>query len=854
MAETKQVALPLKGMTCAACVARIEKALKSLAGITDAKVNLATGKATVDYEPEKTGVQDIVRVITDLGYEVAAEELSLKVTGMTCAACVARVERVLKGLPGVTGAVVNLAGESAKVEYYPGVIDKAGIKKAIEDLGYGAGERVDAQSELDREQQAREDEIKKQRRNMWLTWPLGLLAMIGTMRHMWIFDRFIPEWLGNNYTLWALTTPVVVFGGWQFFVKSWRGLKRGSTDMNLLYATGIGASYLIAVINTLWPKAGFGGPMATFYESAALLTAFIVLGRYLEALTKGRTSEAIRKLMSLQAKTARVLRDGRELEVPVDEVLTGDIVTVRPGESIPVDGKVTEGYSAVDESMITGESIPVEKKEGDEVIGGTINKTGAFKFEATKIGKETALAQIIKLVEDAQGSKAPIQKIADIVAGHFILGVHLLGLAVFLFWFFIGYDRWFMPDSTFLLSTSTLGEIGVFGFSMLMSLTVLVISCPCAVGLATPSAIMAGSGKGAENGILFKGAEAIENSSRLDVIVFDKTGTITEGRPSVTDVISAGALSQDDILRLAAVAEKNSEHPLGEAIVRGAEEKSLAIDAAGSFNAIPGHGIEAELEGKALLLGNRRLMKQRNIDFAAYEKQVEELESEGKTVMFMAVDGLPAGLIAVADTIKESSGDAIKRLKEMGIKVGMITGDNRRTAEAIARQAGIDYVLAEVLPEDKATEVKKLQEQGNKVAMVGDGINDAPALAQADVGIAIGTGTDVAKETGDIILIKGDLRGVVSAIEVGKATMRKVRENLWWAFGYNTLGIPIAAGLIYPWTGWIVSPQLAALFMALSSFSVTMNTLMLKRFVPYFKKDRAEANEQKPGDVREAVS
>ncbi|MDA8211301.1 MAG: copper-translocating P-type ATPase, partial [Clostridia bacterium] len=681
--------------------------------------------------------------------------------------------------------------------------------------------------------------ISRQRRNMWLTWPVSLIAMLGTMREMWILDRFIPEWLGNNFTLWALTTPAIVLGGWQFFVHSWRGLKRGVTDMNLLYATGIGASYLIAVINTLWPNAGFGGPKATFYESAAMLTAFIVLGRYLEALTRGRTSEAIRKLMSLQAKVARVVRDGKELEIPADEVLTGDIVTVRPGESIPVDGKVSEGYSAVDESMITGESIPVEKKAGDQVIGGTINKTGAFKFEATKVGKDTALAQIIKLVEDAQGSKAPIQKIADVVAGHFILGVHLLALLVFLFWFFFGYNQWFTPNSTFLLSTSTLGSIGVFGFSMLMSLTVLVISCPCAVGLATPSAIMAGSGKGAENGILFKGAEAIETGSKLNAIVFDKTGTLTKGEPSVTDVIPAGSLSQDELLRLAAIAEKNSEHPLGEAIVRGAQEQGLTVAPAASFNAIPGHGIEAEFEGKALLLGNRRLMQLREIDFGAYAGQVEALEGAGKTVMFMSVNGQFAGLIAVADTLKESSLEAVRQLKAMGIQVAMITGDNRRTAEAIARQAGIDHVLAEVLPEDKAKQVIKLQEQGRKVAMVGDGINDAPALAQADVGIAIGSGTDVAKETGDIILIKGDLRDVVSAIEVGKATMGKVKQNLFWAFSYNTLGIPIAAGLIYPWTGWIVSPQLAALFMALSSFSVTMNTLMLKGFVPSMKKRQA---------------
>lgn len=839
MSVTRQVVLPVQGMSCASCVATVEKSLKNLAGVKDVKVNLAAGKATIEFDPGQAGIPDLVNVIKDIGYEVATEEFSFKVTGMSCAACVNKVEKAIRSLPGVKNAVVNLATESARVEYVPGIVTRGDIKNAVETLGFQAGERMDAQSELDREREAREAEISRQRRNMWLAWPLGLIAMLGTMRDLWIFDRFVPAWLGSPYTLWILTTPVVVLGGWQFFVNSWRGLKRGVTDMNLLYATGIGASYLIAVINTLWPNAGFGGPKATFYESAALLTAFIVLGRYLEALTRGRTSEAIRKLMNLQAKTARILRDGKEMEIPADEVLIGDIVTVRPGESVPVDGKVTEGYSSVDESMITGESIPVEKKEGDEVIGGTINKSGAFKFEAVKVGKETALAQIIQLVENAQGSKAPIQKIADVVAGHFILGVHLLALVVFLFWFFIGYNQWFTPESAFLLSTSTIGRIGVFGFSMLLSLTVLVISCPCAVGLATPSAIMAGSGKGAENGILFKGAEVIENTSRLDAILFDKTGTLTRGEPSVTDVISTGSFPQDQLLQLAAVAEKNSEHPLGEAIVKGAEEKGLAVGGTTSFQSIPGHGIEAEYEGNAILLGNRRLMQQRKIDFTAYLRQVEELESAGKTVMFITVNGDFAGLIAVADTLKESSVEAVRRLKEMGIKVGMITGDNRRTAEAIARQAGIDQVLAEVLPEDKANEVIKLQDQGNKVAMVGDGINDAPALAQADVGIAIGSGTDVAKETGDIILLKGDLRDVVSAIEIGKATMRKVKENLTWAFAYNTLGIPIAAGLLYPWTGWIVSPQLAALFMALSSFSVTMNTLRLKGFVPSMKKVKA---------------
>ncbi len=835
------VLLSVNGMMCASCVAHVEKALKNLNGVGGVNVNLATGKVSVGYDAARTSVTDMVKAITDLGYEAGTEELSLKVSGMSCAACVAKVEKALKSLPVVTDAVVNLATESVKVSFYSGTLDKAEIKRTIESLGYKVEQRLDAQSELDRERQAREAEILRQKRNMWLTWPLGMLAMIGTMREMWGLSRFIPAFMGNNYFLMVITSPVIILGGWQFFVNSWRGLKRGVTDMNLLYATGIGASYLIAVINTLWPNAGFGGRHATFFEAAALLTAFIVLGRYLEALTRGRTSEAIRKLMSLKPKVARVTRNGSEIEIPADEVEIGDIVTVRPGESIPVDGSVTEGYSAVDESMITGESIPVEKKEGDTVIGGTINKTGTFRFRATKIGKDTALAQIITLVENAQGSKAPIQKIADFVAGHFIAGVHVLSLIVFLFWFFAGYDIWFKPGSRFLLSMGTLQTIQVFGFSMLLSLTVLVISCPCALGLATPSAIMAGSGKGAENGILFKGAEAIETAAKLNTVIFDKTGTLTRGEPSVTDVIPVSGHDPDDLLRLAAVAEKNSEHPLGEAIVRGAREKGLTPGDAATFNAVPGHGIEANIDGKAVLLGNRRLLQSKNIDLSAHETRVEELEGQGKTVMFLAIDGSLAGLIAVADTLKESSVEAIRHLRAMGVQVGMLTGDNRRTAEAIASQSGIDYVMAEVLPEDKANEVMKLQKQDRKVAMVGDGINDAPALAQADVGIAIGSGTDVAKETGDVILIRGDLRDVVSAIEVGRATMRKVRQNLWWAFGYNLLGIPIAAGVLYPWTGWLVSPQLAGLFMALSSFSVTMNTLTLKGFVPSMKRSHAAA-------------
>lgn len=837
--------LPISGMTCASCVSHVEEALKELQGVSNVVVNLATNKANLSYDPQRVKLDDMRRAVTDVGYAITTAELTLDVRGMTCASCVEHVEGALKELRGVQEAVVNLGLNTARVVYIPGVVSTSTMKRAVREVGYEAQERSEGADALDRERQAREEEIKLQGRNLLIAGTIGLIVMIGTFYEMLgSFKAFVPEFLSYKWVIGLLTTPIVFGPGRQFFTNSWRGLKHGVTDMNLLYATGIGAAYGIAVINTLFPKAGFGGEGATFFESAALLTGFIILGRWLEALTRGRTSEAIRKLMKLQPKIARVMRDGKEEEIPAEEVELNDLILIRPGESIAVDGEVVEGYSAVDESMLTGESLPVEKKSGDAVIGGTINKTGAFKFKATRVGKETALAQIIKLVEDAQASKAPIQKLADWVAGHFILGVHLLAVVVFLFWFFFGYQMFFDPNSSFIMSPYKLGEIGVFGFSLLLSVTVLVISCPCAVGLATPSAMMAGAGKGAEFGVLFKGAEAIENTSKIQTIVFDKTGTLTKGEPSVTDVVtsyewkleeslvSVTKLQTETVLRLAAIAEKNSEHPLGEAIVRGAEGRGLQLMEPATFNSIPGHGVEAKAEGFDILLGNRKLMKERSADFSKLMSQAETLEADGKTVMFVALNGQAAGLIAVADTLKEHSIEAVQHLHKLGLEVAMITGDNRRTAEAIARKVGIDKVLAEVLPQDKAEEVKKLQAQGKKVAMVGDGVNDAPALAQAEVGMAIGSGTDVAKETGDIILIKDDIRDVVVALEVAKATMRKVKQNLFWAFVYNTLGIPLGAGLFYPFIALIISPEWAGLMMAVSSVSVTLNTLLLKGFKP----------------------
>lgn len=836
MNETlSELTLPISGMTCASCVSHVENALKELPGVSKIVVNLGANKANLSYNPQRVKLDDMRRAVEDVGYAITTAELTLDVRGMTCASCVDHVEGALKELRGVQDAVVNLGLNTARVVYIPGIVSTTQMKGAIREVGYEAQERSEGADALDRERQVREEEIKHQGRNLVIAGTIGLIVMIGTFYDMLgPFKALVPEFLSYKWVIGLLTTPIVFGPGRQFFTNSWRGLKHGVTDMNLLYATGIGAAYGIAVINTLFPEAGFGGEGATFFESAALLTGFIILGRWLEALTRGRTSEAIRKLMKLQPKIARVIRDGKEEEIPADEVELEDLILVRPGESIAVDGEVTEGYSAVDESMLTGESLPVEKKAGDAVIGGTINKTGAFKFKATRVGKETALAQIIKLVEDAQASKAPIQKLADWVAGHFILGVHLLAVVVFLFWFFYGYQRFFDPNSSFIMSPYKLGEIGVFGFSLLLSVTVLVISCPCAVGLATPSAMMAGTGKGAEFGVLFKGAEAIENTSKLETIVFDKTGTLTKGEPSVTDVISGNPtfIANDELLRLAALAEKHSEHPLGEAIVKGAETRGLKINEPDSFNSIPGYGVEAKSGNTTILLGNRRLMKENGIDFASLMSQAETLEADGKTVMFVAVYEQPSGLIAVADTLKENTVEAIRRLHKLGIETVMITGDNQRTAKAIAREVGIDRVLAEVLPQDKAGEVKNLQAQGKKVAMVGDGVNDAPALAQAEVGMAIGSGTDVAKETGDIILIKDDIRDVVVALEVAKATMRKVKQNLFWAFVYNTLGIPLGAGLFYPFIALIISPEWAGLMMAISSVSVTLNTLLLKGFSP----------------------
>ncbi|MDK2824589.1 MAG: P-type Cu+ transporter [Clostridia bacterium] len=796
----EKVSFKIQGMTCAACATKIERALQKINGVEKANVNLAMEKATIEYDSAVVGIDDFNEKIANLGYTVVADKVDLKITGMTCAACAAKIERKLNTLPGVTKATVNLATEKASISYYGSTIGIQDFKKAIEKLGYKA-EVAEDKLDVDKEREAREKEIKRQKTlfifSAILSIPLAFYMFAELFKWTWA-----PEIVFNKYFQLALATPIQFIAGAQFYKDAYYALKNKSANMAVLVALGTTAAYLFSLVVTFWGEQI--GEMHVYYETSAIIITLIILGKLLEAIAKGKTSEAIKKLMGLQAKTARVIREGKEIDVPIEEVVVGDLIVVRPGEKVPVDGIIKEGYSALDESMLTGESIPVDKKVGDQVIGATINKHGTFKFEATKVGKDTALAQIIKVVEDAQGSKAPIQRMADIISAYFVPAVIVIAVLTFAAWYFVV-------------------EPGNFIRALINFTAVLVIACPCALGLATPTSIMVGTGKGAENGILIKGGEHLENAHKLDTIVLDKTGTITKGKPEVTDVISLTSLSEEEILKIAAITEKGSEHPLGEAIVVCGKEKFGDLPDPQNFSAIPGHGVEAVVDNKQVLLGTRKLMKERNIAYEQAEELMSELENKGKTAMLMALDGVIAGIIAVADTVKENSLEAIKELQNLGIDVVMITGDNKRTAQAIAQQVGITHVLAEVLPEDKANEVEKLKAQGKKVGMVGDGINDAPALATADVGMAIGTGTDVAMEAADITLMRGDLRGIAASIKLSRATMRNIKQNLFWALIYNTLGIPIAAiGLL--------NPVIAGGAMAFSSVSVVSNALRLKRW------------------------
>jgi len=794
----KHTSLQITGMTCATCAGTVERKLSQLRGVSKASVNLASEKATVEYDPSQATEQDLVRAVEEAGYGVAISEVVFDVTGMTCATCVQNIETALNGLDGVVSATVNLASEKAYVRYNPEVISVPRLKKAISDAGYKAVPADEKAGDYDRQARDRE----QRRLVLLLIFSFSLAIPVFVLSMVMPFDSNADNWL-----LLGLTTPVQFLVGWQFYIGTYKALRNRRANMDILIALGTTAAYVYSLLVTAMP-ATFEGDV--YFDTAALIISIVLLGRYLEARAKGRASEAIKKLMGLRPKTASILVDGVETQVAVEDVEVGQIVVVRPGEKIPVDGTVVEGASAVDESMLTGESMPVDKKAGDGVVGATINKDGLLKFRATKVGKDTALAQIIKLVEQAQGSKAPIQRLADSVAAVFVPVVVTIALVAFIAWFAI------------------IGK--PFVFALEASISVLVIACPCALGLATPTAIMVGTGKGAQNGILIKSAASLERAYRVETVVFDKTGTLTQGTPTVTDVVPLDAVNQSEVLRLAASAEKGSEHPVGQAMVKAASKEGRHPSDPESFQALSGRGVLATVEGREVLLGNRILMSESGVEVAAAEERVVNLEIQGKTVMLLALDRKPVGLIAVSDTLRDNAAEAIGQLHQMGLETVMITGDNRRTAEAMARQAGIERVLAEVLPDDKAKEIRGLQESGKVVAMVGDGINDAPALAQADIGIALGSGTDVAMESGDVVLVRNDLRDVVEAIRLSRYTISKVKQNLFWAFAYNTLGIPIAAGILYPWNHTLLNPIIAAAAMAFSSISVVTNSLLMNRY------------------------
>ncbi|MGG0658121.1 heavy metal translocating P-type ATPase [Rummeliibacillus pycnus] len=797
--ELKEVNLQISGMTCAACAMRIEKGLNKMEGVDSANVNLAIERSSIRYDPEKVSEEDFEKKIESLGYGVVKQKTELNITGMTCAACATRIEKGLNKLKGVSFANVNLALEKATIEFNPSVVNVSDIIARVEKLGYGAHPKKDEQESVDYREQA----IKKQQYK-FIASLIFSLPLLWTMVAHFSFTSWIylPDFLMNPWVQFVLATPVQFIIGKQFYVGAYKALRNGSANMDVLVVMGTSAAYFYSLYQSIIMSSS-GHMPHLYFETSAVLITLILLGKLFEAKAKGRSSEAIKKLMGLQAKTALVIRDGKEIEVPLEEVIVGDTIVVKPGEKIPVDGKVIDGISAVDESMLTGESLPVDKKIGDDLYGSTINKNGFVKMTATKVGRDTALAQIIKVVEDAQGTKAPIQRLADKISGIFVPIVVGIAIVTFLVWYFFVTPGEFTPALEVLI-------------------TVLVIACPCALGLATPTSIMAGSGRAAEFGILFKGGEYLEQTQKINTVVVDKTGTVTHGKPVLTDVLIKNEMDETTFLSLVGGAEKQSEHPLAEAIVEGVVKQDIALGHIEYFEAVPGYGVQSTINSRAVVVGTRKLMAQYGIDISDVEQEISNLEHNGKTAMLVAIDGKFAGIVAVADTIKETSFEAIKRLKAMGIEVIMMTGDNRHTAEAIGQEVGVDQIIAEVLPEGKVNELKKLQQAGKHVAMVGDGINDAPALATADIGMAIGTGTDIAMEAADITLIRGDLNSIADAILMSRKTMSNIKQNLFWAFGYNILGIPIAAaGLLAPW--------IAGAAMAFSSVSVVLNALRLQR-------------------------
>ncbi len=816
----KSEELTVTGMTCASCAVHVEKAVGKLDGVKTASVNLATEKMHLEYEEDRLTLNAVKKAVESAGYGIAdkqtSREVIIPIEGMTCASCVTRIEKAVGKLAGVQKVSVNLATEKADVRYDPALVRLSAIKKSITDIGYTPRE-IDRSATVDEDADRKEREIKVLKRKFIVAASLSIPLLYLALGHMIPGLKVpLPPFLDPmQYPLFfalaqiLLVIPVIIAGN-RFYRVGLKALWHRAPNMDSLIAVGTGAAVLYSLYNTwlIW-TGNLSAVSNLYFETAAVIIALILLGKTLEAVSKGKTSQAIKKLMGLAPSTALVIHDGGDTETPIAEVEVGDLVRVRPGEKIPVDGEVTEGYTSVDESMLTGESIPVEKKIGDQVTGASLNKNGAIVMRVTRVGDDTALAQIIKLVEQAQGSKAPIAQLADVVSGYFVPIVMAIALAAGAAWFISGQS---------------------VAFSMTIFTAVLVIACPCALGLATPTAIMVGTGKGAEMGILIKGGAALEETHRIQTVVLDKTGTITEGRPVVTDIFASSGVPEDRLLALAFSAEKGSEHPLGEAIVASAQARGLAALPLERFQAVPGRGIEARVDGRDLLLGNQMFMADKAIGLGSLSRRSEELALQGKTPMFVAVDGAAAGIIAVADVPKASSASAIAKMRAMGLEVVMITGDNARTAKAIAAEVGVDRVFAEVLPQEKAATVKKLQSEGRRVAMVGDGINDAAALAQADIGIAIGSGTDVAIESADVVLMKSDLADVASAIGLSKATIRNIRQNLFWAFCYNVLGIPIAAGLLHVFGGPLLNPIFAAAAMSLSSVSVVTNALRLRRF------------------------
>ena len=830
-----RIDIPITGMSCASCVNRIEKSLAEEPGVVRAGVNLATARATVEYDPQKTDARSLIARVKEAGYGAAGIARADFIVDDSArpSGSATPLEQHLQRIKGVVAVSFNLATMLVRVDYLTGATEPAVVQREIESFGYRVRESPlgggDAAGQS--ENAARNDELSDLRRRFGLAALLSVPVLAIAMSHGRI-ALFNVSWI--NWVELALTTPVVFYCGAQFYRGAWAAFRHRAADMNTLIATGTGAAYLYSIAATVAPGVfasasasasaaaapmmGMGGtPMVpVYFEAASVIIALILLGRMLEARAKGQTGEAIRRLIGLQPKTARVIRgEGsarREVDIPVAEVVIGDVLLVRPGEKIPVDGTVVDGASAVDESMLTGESLPVEKTKGGSVFAATLNKTGSFSFRATKIGRDTALQQIVRLVEDAQASKAPVARLADVISGIFTPVVLVIAVATFVIWFLVA-----APDVRF-----TLAFVNAIG--------VLVIACPCALGLSVPTAVMVGTGKGAENGVLIKGGEALESAHRMQTIVLDKTGTITKGEPIVTDVIPAAGMEEAELLRLVASAERGSEHPLGEAIVKAAGEKNHKLSDAVSFEAVPGHGISAVVDGRKVSFGNEALLKRGAVDIGDAGAEIARLASDGKTAMLVAVDGRYAGTIAVADKVKPEARDAVAALRGMRLDVVMLTGDNRLTAESVAKQVGIERVLADVKPDGKAREISALQQGGRVVGMVGDGINDSVALTQADVGIAMGTGTDVAIAASDITLLRGDLRGVVTAMELSRATMRTIKQNLFWAFIYNIIGIPVAAGIFYPINGWLMSPILASAAMSFSSVSVVTNSLRLRRF------------------------